>query len=52
VLPPNVGHDLVNTGTETPLAVGFLAAAMFTQTFDDLMQPIDNHILGTPNRNR
>ena len=51
VLPTNVRHDLVNTGGETLRAVGFFAAAMFTQTFDDLMQPVDSHILGTPNRN-
>ena len=50
VLPTNVRHDLVNTGTETLRAVGFFAAAMFTQRFDDLMQPLDGHVLGTPNR--
>jgi quercetin dioxygenase-like cupin family protein len=50
VLPTNVPHDLVNTGTETLRAVGFFAAAMFTQTFDDLMLPPNSHILGTPNR--
>jgi len=50
VLPTNVGHDLVNTGTETLHAVGFFAAAMFTQYFDDVMQPPNTHVLGTPNR--
>ncbi len=50
VLPTNVGHDLVNTGTETLRAVGFFAAAMFTQRFDDVMQPVNSHVLGTPNR--
>ena len=50
VLPTNVRHDLVNTGTETLRAVGFFAAAMFTQRFDDVMQPTNGHVLGTPNR--
>ncbi len=50
-LPTNVGHDLVNTGTETMRAVAFFSAAMFTQTFDNVMQPVNSHILGTPNRN-
>lgn len=50
VLPTNVRHDLVNTGTETLRAVGFFAAAMFTQIFDDVMQPVNGHVLGTPNR--
>lgn len=50
VLPTNVGHDVVNTGTETLRCVGFFGAAMFTQVFDNLMQPINSHVLGTPNR--
>jgi quercetin dioxygenase-like cupin family protein len=50
VLPVNVRHDLVNTGTETLRCVGFFGAAMFTQKFDDLMQPPNTHVLGTPNR--
>lgn len=50
VLPTNVRHDLVNTGSETLRAVGFFGAAMFTQKFEDLMQPINSHVLGTPNR--
>ena len=50
VLPTNVRHDLVNTGTETLRCVGFFGAAMFTQVFDELMQPVNNHVLGTPNR--
>jgi quercetin dioxygenase-like cupin family protein len=50
-LPTNVRHDLVNTGTETLRVVGFFAAGMFTQHFDDLMQPLGGHVLGTPNRN-
>ncbi len=51
VLPYDVRHDLVNTGTETLRAVGFFAAPMFTQKFDDLMQPVNSHVIGTPNRN-
>ena len=50
VLPTNVEHDLVNTGTETLRAVGFFASPMFTQFFDDVMQPLNTHVLGTPNR--
>ena len=50
VLPMNVGHDLVNTGTETMRCVAFFAAAMFTQTFDNVMQPPNSHVIGTPNR--
>ncbi len=48
VLPTNVRHDLVNTGNETLRAVGFFAAPMFTQVFEDLMQPVNTHVLGTP----
>lgn len=50
VLPTNVRHDLVNTGAETLRCVGFFGAAMFTQVFDELMQPVNSHVLGTPNR--
>ena len=50
VVPTNVRHDLVNTGTETMRAVAFFAAPMFTQVFEDLMQPANSHVLGTPNR--
>jgi quercetin dioxygenase-like cupin family protein len=50
VLPTPVPHDLVNTGTETLRAVAFFAAAMFTQTFDNVMLPPNSHVLGTPNR--
>ena len=50
VLLTNVGHDLINTGTETLRAVGFFSAAMFTQIVDNLMQPFNNHVLGMPNR--
>lgn len=50
VLPTPVRHDLVNTGTETLRAVAFFAAAMFTQTFDNIMLPPKSHVLGTPNR--
>ena len=50
VLPPNVRHDLVNTGSETLRCVGFFAAAMFTQIFDEVMLPPNTHVLGTPNR--
>lgn len=51
VLPTPLRHDLVNVGTETLRAVAFFAAAMFTQTFDDVMLPPKTHVLGTPNRN-
>lgn len=50
VLPTPLRHDLVNTGTETLRAVAFFAAAMFTQTFDNVMLAPDVHVLGTPNR--
>lgn len=50
VLPTPVRHDLVNTGKETLRAVAFFAAAMFTQTFDNVMLPPKTHVLGTPNR--
>lgn len=50
-LPTPLRHDLVNVGTETLRAVAFFAAAMFTQTFDNLMLPPRTHVLGTPNRN-
>jgi len=43
-------HDLENTGKETLRAVAFFAAAMFTQTFDQVMMPPKTHVLGTPNR--
>jgi len=49
-LPANVRHDVSNTGTETLRAVAFFAAAMFTQTFDEVMLPPNTHVLGTPNR--
>lgn len=51
VLPTPLRHDLVNTGTEVLRAVAFFAAAMFTQTFDNVMLPPKTHVLGTPNRN-
>jgi quercetin dioxygenase-like cupin family protein len=51
VLPTGVKHDLANVGKETLRAVAFFAAAMFTQDFDNVMQPAKSHILGTPNRN-
>jgi quercetin dioxygenase-like cupin family protein len=50
VLPTPVRHDLENTGKEALRAVAFFAAAMFTQTFDQVMLPPKSHILGTPNR--
>ncbi len=50
VLPTPMRHDLANTGKETLRAVAFFAAAMFTQTFDNVMLPPKSHILGTPNR--
>jgi quercetin dioxygenase-like cupin family protein len=49
-LPANVRHDLANTGKETLRAVAFFAAAMFTQSFDEVMLPMKSHTLGTPNR--
>jgi quercetin dioxygenase-like cupin family protein len=51
VLPTGYRHDLANTGNETLRAVAFFAAAMFTQTFDNVMLPPKTHVLGTPNRN-
>lgn len=50
VLPTPMRHDLENTGKETLRAVAFFAAAMFTQSFDDVMMPPKTHVLGTPNR--
>ena len=50
VLPTPMRHDLANTGKETLRAVAFFAAAMFTQTFDNVMLPVKAHVLGTPNR--
>lgn len=50
VIPTPMRHDLENTGQETLQAVAFFAAAMFTQTFDQVMMPPKSHILGTPNR--
>src|SRR5713101_6689921 len=50
VLSTPVRHDLVNVGRDTLRAVAFFAAAMFTQTFDNVMLPPKTHILGTPNR--
>ncbi len=50
VVPTNVRHDLVNTGAETMRAVAFFASPMFTQVFEDLMEPANSHVLGTPNR--
>ena len=50
VLPTPMRHDLENTGKETLRAVAFFAAAMFTQTFDQVMMPPKTHVLGTPNR--
>jgi quercetin dioxygenase-like cupin family protein len=49
-IPANERHDLANVGTETLRAVAFFAAAMFTQTFDEVMLPPKSHTLGTPNR--
>jgi quercetin dioxygenase-like cupin family protein len=49
-IPANVRHDLANPGKETLRAVAFFAAAMFTQTFDEVMLPPNTHVLGTPNR--
>lgn len=49
-LPANVRHDIVNTGSEVLHAVAFFAAAMFTQTFDEVMLPPNTHVIGTPNR--
>jgi quercetin dioxygenase-like cupin family protein len=49
-LPANVRHDLANVGKDTLRAVAFFSAAMFTQTFDEVMLPPNTHVLGTPNR--
>jgi quercetin dioxygenase-like cupin family protein len=49
VVPTNVRHDLVTIGAATLRAVAFFAAPMFTQVFDELMQPVNSHVLGTPN---
>jgi len=51
VVPTNVRHDLVNTGDEPLRAVAFFAAAMFTQKFDNVLQPAGSRVVGTPNRN-
>jgi quercetin dioxygenase-like cupin family protein len=50
VLPTNIGHDVFNTGSEPLRVVGFFGSAMFTQIFDNVMQPFNSHVLGTPNR--
>ncbi len=50
VLPTPLRHDLANTGKDTLRAVAFFSAAMFTQTFDNVMLPPKTHVLGTPNR--
>jgi quercetin dioxygenase-like cupin family protein len=50
VLQANERHDLANVGTDTLRAVAFFAAAMFTQTFDEVMLPPNTHVLSTPNR--
>ena len=50
VLPTPMRHDLENTGKETLRAVAFFAAPMLTQYFDNRMQPVNTHVLGTPNR--
>ncbi|MFY9622890.1 MAG: cupin domain-containing protein [Rhodoplanes sp.] len=50
VIPTPIRHDLANTGKDTLRAVAFFAAAMFTQTFDNVMLPPNVHVLGTPNR--
>ena len=49
-IPTPVKHDLANVAKDTLRAVAFFAAAMFTQTFDNVMMPPKGHILGTPNR--
>ena len=49
-IPTPIRHDLANTGKDTLRAVAFFAAAMFTQTFDNVMLPPNVHVLGTPNR--
>jgi hypothetical protein len=37
-------------GKDTLRAVAFLAAAMFTQTFDNVIMPPKTQLLDTPNR--
>jgi quercetin dioxygenase-like cupin family protein len=49
-IPAGMRHDLANVGQDTLRAVAFFAAAMFTQTFDNVMLPPKTHVLGTPNR--
>lgn len=49
-LPTDVRHDLVTTRSETLRVVGFFGAAMFAQRFDQVMQQVAGHVLGTPTR--
>jgi len=49
VLPKNVRHDLRNTGTVPLLAVAFFSGEALTQTFDEVMLPVNGHILASPN---
>jgi hypothetical protein len=39
------------SGRQPSRTVAVFAAAMFTQTFDNMMLPPKTHVLGTPNRN-
>lgn len=50
VVPTDVRHDLVNTGSEPLRCVAFFAAAMFTQKFEEELLPPRSHVIGTPNR--
>ena len=48
LLPPPVvplGQAVRRSGAQP-----FFSAAMFTQTFDNVMLPPKTHVLGTPNR--
>ncbi len=50
VVPTDVRHDLVNTGSEPLRCVAFFSAAMFTQKFDQELLPPKSRVVGTPNR--
>jgi hypothetical protein len=48
---PDAAASLSMSGRKPSRAVAFFAAAMFTQTFDNMMLQAKTHVLGTPNRN-
>ena len=49
VLPKDVRHDLLNTGTVPLLAVAFFSGKALAQTFDNVMRPANGHVLASPN---